>query len=172
IGPATYPIYTLSLHDALPIYNIPMLRSLFKGREDVFAVRWEKGNHSGYMPAYQYDPHHYRMHKINGGTFQNYNHKNYLPLTEKEIKKHLAGGQQIGIYPLLADNTSWFLVADFDKQNWKDEAVTFLTACNEKRIPAYLERSRSGNGAHVWIFFQKPYPAVKSRNIFTSILQQ
>lgn len=153
-------------------HNIPMLRSLFKGREDVFAVRWEKGNRSGYMPAYQYDPHHYRMHKINGGTFQNYNHKNYLPLTEKEIKKHLAGGQQIGIYPLLADNTSWFLVADFDKQNWKDEAVTFLTACNEKGIPAYLERSRSGNGAHVWIFFQKPYPAVKSRNIFTSILQQ
>src|SRR5690554_3375645 len=153
-------------------HNISILRSLFKGREDVFAVRWEKGNRSGYMPAYQYDPHHYRMHKISGGTFQNYHHKGYLSLTENEIQKHLDGIQQIGIYPLLTDNTSWFLVADFDKQNWKSEAVTFLTACNKKGIPAYLERSRSGNGAHVWIFFQKPYPAVKSRNVFTFILQQ
>lgn len=152
--------------------QINTFRSLFKGREDVFAVRWEKDGKSGYMPAYHYDPYHYRVHKMNGGTFQNYPHKSYLPLTENEILKHFNGIQQIGVYPLLTDNTSWFLVADFDEQDWKDEAVTFLNVCKEKNIPAYLERSRSGNGGHVWIFFDKAYPAVRSRKIFISILEQ
>lgn len=145
---------------------------LFKGREDVFAIRWEKSGKSGYIPAYRYDPYHYRIHKMNGGTFANYPNKTYLPFTNHEIQKHLNGLQQIGIYPLLQDNTSWFLVADFDKQNWNQEAVNFLNACKEKNIPAYLERSRSGNGAHVWIFFATPYPAIKSRKIFISILEQ
>jgi len=152
--------------------HINTFHFLFKGREDVFAIRWEKSGKSGYMPAYHYDPYHYRVHKMNGGTFSNYPHKTYLPFTDSEIHKHLNGIQQVGVYPLLQDNTSWFLVADFDKQNWKEEAVNFLSACKEKNIPAYLERSRSGNGGHVWIFFDKPYPAIRSRKIFISILEQ
>lgn len=152
--------------------HIDVFRSLFKGREDVFAIRWEKPGKSGYMPAYRYDPYHYRTHKMKGGTFANYAHKTYLPLTNNEILKHLDGIQQIGVYPLLQDNTSWFLAADFDKQNWKTESVQFLNACIEKNIPAYLERSRSGNGGHVWVFFGKPYPAIKSRKIFISLLEQ
>lgn len=153
-------------------FQIDIFRNLFKGREDVFAIRWEKGSKSGYMPSYQYDPFHYRMHKMNGGTFQNYLHKSYLPLTDYEIQKHLNGNHQIGVYPLLPDNSSWFLVADFDKKNWKVEAITFLNACKAKNISAYLERSRSGNGGHVWIFFDKPYPAIKSRKLFIDILEQ
>ena len=146
--------------------------SLFKGREDVFAVRWEKGNKSGYTPAVFYDPYRFRAHKMNGGTFQNFTEKSYLKLTNEQIQKHLDGFHQIGIYPLLQDNTTWFLAADFDKTNWQEEAVIFLNACNEKGIPAYLERSRSGNGGHVWIFFDNPYPAIRSRKIFISILEQ
>lgn len=146
-----------------PNKQIETFRSLFKGREDVFAIRWEKSGKSGYMPANHYDPYHYRVHKMNGGTFANYPHKVYLPFTDNEIQKHLNGTQQIGVYPLLQDNTSHFLVADFDKQNWKEEVVIFLTACRERNIPAYLERSRSGNGGHIWIFFDKPYPAIRSR---------
>lgn len=146
--------------------------SLFKGREDVFAVRWEKGNKSGYMPAVFYDPYRFRAHKMNGGTFQNFTEKSYLKLTDEQIQKHLDGFHHIGIYPLLQDNTTWFLAADFDKANWQKEAITFLHACNEKGIPAYLERSRSGNGGHVWIFFDNPYPAIRSRKIFISILEQ
>jgi superfamily II DNA or RNA helicase len=152
--------------------NINLFRSLFKGREDVFAVRWEKGNKSGYMPAYFYDPYRLRAHKINGGTFQNFTEKSYLKLTDEQIQKHLDGYHQIGVYPLLQDNTTWFLVADFDKTNWQKEAIAFLNACIEKEIPTYLERSRSGNGGHVWIFFDKPYPAIRSRKIFISILEQ
>ena len=153
-------------------FQIATFRSLFKGREDVFAVRWEKGKKSGYMPAYFYDPYRLRAHKMNGGTFQNFTEKSYSKLTDGQIQKHLEGFHHIGVYPLLQDNTTWFLVADFDKANWQEETVTFLNACKAKEIPAYLERSRSGNGGHVWIFFNKPYSAIRSRKIFISILEQ
>jgi superfamily II DNA or RNA helicase len=152
--------------------QIQIFKSAFKGREDVFAVRWEKESKSSYMPAFFYDPYMYRAHKIKGGTFQNYKDKSYLKLTDKEIAKHLNGEQLIGIYPLLSDNSSWFLVADFDKENWIAEAMLFIKYCQQKGFPAYLERSRSGNGGHVWLFFEQPYPAIRSRKIFISILEQ
>ena len=155
-----------------PINNVKLFKSVFAGRDDVFAVRWEKGNKSGYMPAYFYDPYRYRAHKMNGGTFQNYADKEYLPFTEKEIEKHLNGEQHIGVYPLLKDNTSWFIVADFDKVDWLEDCKKFINSCTEKGIPAYLERSRSGKGGHVWIFFEQPYPAIKSRKIFITILEE
>lgn len=155
-----------------PINNAKLFKSVFAGRDDVFAVRWEKGNKSGYMPAYFYDPYRYRAHKMNGGTFQNYADKEYLPFTEKEIEKHLNGEQHIGVYPLLKDNTSWFIVADFDKVDWLEDCKKFINSCTEKGIPAYLERSRSGKGGHVWIFFEQPYPAIKSRKIFITILEE
>jgi superfamily II DNA or RNA helicase len=152
--------------------NIPLFHSLFKGREDVFAIRWEKGAKSGYMPAYFYDPYRYKAHVLKGGTFQNFAEKSYLPLTDEQIAKHLGGKQQIGLYPLLPDNTSWFIAADFDKENWAEECRNFLKVCEDKNIPAYLERSRSGKGGHVWIFFEQPYPASKSRKIILSLLME
>jgi hypothetical protein len=152
--------------------QIQLFKSVFKGREDVFAVRWEKEKKSGYMPAYFYDPYMYRAHKMKGGTFQNYTDKTYLELTDQEIAKHLNGEQLIGVYPLLKDNTSYFLVADFDEESWVDECKVFLKECDKNGIPAYLERSRSGNGGHVWIFFEQPYPAIRSRKIFISILER
>lgn len=159
--------------------QVQLFKSVFKGREDVFAIRWEKparpsggGNKSGYMPAYSFDPYFYRAHKAKGGTFQSYKDKTYLALTDDQIKKHLKGDQLIGTYPLLTDNTSWFIVADFDEEKWADECRTFINACLEKGIAAYLERSRSGKGGHVWIFFDQPYPAAQSRKIFISILQE
>jgi len=154
------------------VENINLFRSIFKGREDVFAIRWEKGSKTGYMPAYYFDPYLYKAHKIKGGTFQNYTDKSYLKLTDEQIAKHLNGEQHIGIYPLLPDNTSWFITADFDKENWMDECMAFLKACQAKEIPAYLERSRSGKGGHVWIFFEEAYPALKSRKICIAMLQQ
>lgn len=152
--------------------QIELFKSLFKGRDDVFAVRWEKGSKNGYMPKYQYDPYQYRMHKMQGGTFQNYNEKIYLPYSDDQIAMHLRGEQLIGIYPLLKDNTSWFIAADFDKANWENECGVFIKSCNEINVPAYLERSRSGNGGHVWIFFDQPYPALKSRKIIISLLEK
>ena len=152
--------------------QIQLFKSIFKGREDVFAVRWENGKKSGYMPAYTYDPYLYRVHKMQGGTFQNYQDKTYLPLSDKEIEKHLRGEQLVGIYPLLQDNTSWFIAADFDDDIWLEECKTFLKICFEYDIPAYLERSRSGQGGHIWIFFKQPYPAIRSRKIILSLLEK
>jgi len=105
--------------------NIPLFRSLFKGREDVFAIRWEKGAKSGYMPAYFYDPYRYKAHVLKGGIFQNFTEKSYLPLTNEQIARHLNGKQHIGLYPLLSDNTSWFIAADFDKENWAEDVEAF-----------------------------------------------
>ena len=152
--------------------KVNLIRNLFKGREDVFARYWEKGNKKGYMPAYQYDPYMYRLHVIKGGTFDDYKDKTRLPLTDHQIFKHLDGEQLIGIYPLLMDNTSWFIAADFDKENWAADCRTFIIACKEKDIPAYLERSRSGKGGHVWIFFDQPCPAIISRKIVSTLLEQ
>lgn len=109
---------------------------------------------------------------MKGGSFNEYSEKELMNLSDEQILKHLKGEQFIGIYPLLKDNTSWFIVADFDGENWIVECSIFLKACAAKNIPAYLERSRSGNGGHVWIFFEVPYPASKSRRIIISILQQ
>ncbi|MEX2568525.1 MAG: DEAD/DEAH box helicase family protein [Cyclobacteriaceae bacterium] len=159
--------------------KLNLFKSLFKGREDVFAIRWEKparssggGIKSGYMPAYHYDPYMYRLHKMKGGTFKDYKDKTYLPLTDQQLLKHFNGEKLIGIYPLLQDNKSWFIAADFDKEKWAEECRLFLNICKEQDIPAYLERSRSGKGGHVWIFFDKPYPAIKSRKILISLLEQ
>lgn len=150
--------------------HLTTFKLLFNGRQDIFATRWELPNKSGYMPAYYYDPYHYRVHKMKGGTFQNYTDKSFLPLTDDQIIKHLNGEHFIGIYPLLQDNTSWFIAADFDKGDWVSAAQQFIRHCQEENLPAYLERSRSGNGAHVWIFFDRPIPAYKSRKVILSLL--
>lgn len=108
--------------------HLHLFQSLFRGREDIFAVRWEKGKRNGYMPAYSYDTYLYRIHKMKGGTFKNYKDKTYSRLTGQEIRKHLRGEQFIGIYPLLMDNTSWFIAADFDKEHWAEESRKLIAA--------------------------------------------
>jgi superfamily II DNA or RNA helicase len=152
--------------------ELTIFKSLFKGREDIYATRWEKGNKSGYAPAYTFDPYNFKMHRMKGGTFQNYTNKQYQQFTDDQLIKHLQGEQLIGIYPLLEDNTSWFIAVDFDKGSWEEECKAFIKICESKNIPAYLERSRSGKGGHVWVFFERNYPAFKSRAIFRSLLEE
>jgi hypothetical protein len=66
---------------------------------------------------------------------------------------------------MLADETCWFLAADFDKAAWRDDAAAFLAACEARGVPAALERSRSGRGGHVWIFFAEPVPVPLARRL-------
>ena len=152
--------------------RLNLYKSLFKGREDVFALRWEKNGKSSYMPAYSFDPHRYRLHRMKGGTFQTFTDKTYQGLTDDHLIKHLKGEQVVGLYPLLQDNTSWFIAADFDEADWIEECSKFIKICEEYDIPAYLERSRSGKGGHVWVFFEEPYEAFRSRKIMTALLQK
>jgi superfamily II DNA or RNA helicase len=162
----------LDISDAL----IKEFLSLFRGREDVFALRWEKDGKSGYMPAYDLNWDEFSKHKANGGTLKDFPGKQFSKLTEKRSINHLTGKEIIGLYPLLTDNSSWFIVADFDeslssKKSWMEECLLFMEACKALQIPSCLERSRSGKGGHVWIFFDASYPAVKSRKIMLHILE-
>lgn len=131
--------------------RLKLFKTLFRGREDIFALRWEKDKKKGYMPAYSYDPYMYRLHKQRGGTFKNYKDKTYLRLDDFQIKKHLKGTQAIGVYPLLKNNTSSFIVADFDKEGWQEQSKQALSVCEEFNIPAYLERSRFRIGNTVFL---------------------
>jgi superfamily II DNA or RNA helicase len=96
--------------------------------------------------------------------------KEYFPLTDQVIHDHLTGKLTAGVYPLLADETCCFLAADFDKATWQDDVRAFLDTCGEWKVPAVLERSRSGRGGHVWIFFEVPLPAGLARKLGAAIL--
>ena len=86
------------------------------------------------------------------------------------MRDHLLGRHTVGIYPLLLDETCWLLAADFDKKSWKDDALAFVETCRQLSVPAALERSRSGNGAHVWIFFDGAVHAATARKLGCHIL--
>lgn len=152
--------------------NIELYKSLFRGREEIYAVRWERDGKSGYMPAYEVDWTNYEKHKLQGGTFSNYRNKKLLPYNNTAIKIHLEGKATHGIYPLLEDNTSYFIAVDFDKTNWDTSILKLYGACQKQKIQSYIEKSRSGNGGHLWIFFEKPFPAIQSRKIMFELLRQ
>lgn len=156
--------------------QILIFQSLFKGRDDVFAIRWEKEGKSGYVPAYDLNWEEFSRYKVSGGTLKDFPNKQFSKLTEQRILNHLYGKEIIGLYPLLADNSSWFIVADFDEnlasnKTWMEECRVFIKACQQLKLPVYLERSRSGKGGHAWIFFTSNYPAYKSRKIILHILE-
>ena len=144
-----------------PDEKVKLFRSLFLGRDDVYAVRWEgRDGKKGYSPAYR------RV----WGTPQSDEPKEYFPLTEQVLHDHLIGKLTVGVYPLLADETCWFLAADFDKTTWQDDVRAFLHTCAEWKVPAVLERSRSGHGGHIWIFFAARLPAKLARELGAAIL--
>ncbi|MBV9342700.1 MAG: hypothetical protein JO159_17670 [Acidobacteria bacterium] len=85
------------------------------------------------------------------------------------MKSHLLGKETIGVYPLLPDETCWFLAVDFDK-NGQEDSIAFMDTCREMQVPAALERSRSGKGGHVWIFFERAVPPIIARKLGCAIL--
>ena len=93
-----------------------------------------------------------------------------LPLTDRAIRQHLQGEITIGHIPLLPDETCWFLALDFDKAGWQEDISAFAAACSEKGVPVAVERSRSGAGGHVWVFFERPLPATMARRLGCALL--
>ena len=151
--------------------KIALFRSLFRGREDVYPVRWEtkRTGRSGYFPACanKWNRRICQMPRVKCGECRN---RKFLPLTDDVIRDHLSGKHTIGLYTLHADETCWFLAVDFDKDSWQEDARAFLATCREMGVPAALERSRSGNGGHAWIFFDRPIEAAQPRRLGCAIL--
>ncbi|MDE2218359.1 MAG: DEAD/DEAH box helicase [Patescibacteria group bacterium] len=152
--------------------QLELYMSLFRGRTDVYARHWEKDGRSGYSPAYEFNWDEFMAHKRRGGSMKDFENKKLIPLTNEVVKKHLLGQHVVGIYPILPENTSHFIAADFDGENWLADSKAFITACTEVGLSTYLERSRSGNGGHVWIFFSEPYPCYKSRQIALELIRK
>ena len=162
-----------------PAEKIALFRSLFRGREDVFPRRWtnSRSGRSGYAPACanEWAPRICGKPRIK---CRDCLHQAFIPVTDEVIDRHLRGrgadGRDftIGVYPMLADETCRFLAIDFDKKTWRRDVVVFLATCRAKEVPAALERSRSGNGGHVWIFFTEPVPAASARRLGAWLLTE
>jgi superfamily II DNA or RNA helicase len=152
--------------------KIALFRRLFRGRADVFPIRWENRTtgRSGYAPACANE---WRRGicekpKVKCSACQN---QAFLTVDDGTIERHLRGTDAdgspfvMGVYPMLADSTCSFLAADFDEGEWRRDAFAFRNACERHGIPVAIERSRSGNGAHAWIFFDEPIPATLARRL-------
>ncbi|MHB8692114.1 MAG: TOTE conflict system archaeo-eukaryotic primase domain-containing protein [Solirubrobacteraceae bacterium] len=140
--------------------KVALVRRLFRGRDDVYALRWESARtgKSGYAPA-------------TAEGWSRHGPKTYLPLSDEAIERHLRGRESVGVYPLLVDDTCWFLACDLDGTTWQLDALALLEACAEYGVSSALERSRSGIGGHVWVFFAAPVPATAARRLGALLLR-
>jgi superfamily II DNA or RNA helicase len=163
--------------------KIRLFRSLFRGREDVFPRRFEtkKTGKSGYQPCCRKEwiKGLCRRPKIKCHDCES---RDFIPVTDEVIESHLLGRDvlmkrskrdyTIGVYPLLPDETCWFLAVDFDKESWMDDVSAYIETCERLNVPVALERSRSGNGGHVWIFFSEPISAKLARQLGAFLLTE
>jgi superfamily II DNA or RNA helicase/very-short-patch-repair endonuclease len=159
--------------------KIALFRSLFRGREDVYPRRFEsrKTGRAGYSPACANEWAQGICEKPRIKCSE-CSHRRFLPVTDEVIRWHLSGQDDhgrhfvMGVYPMLLDETCFFLAADFDKATWQDDATAFLETCRQKNLPAVLERSRSGHGGHIWFFFNEAVPATLARKLGAYILTE
>jgi superfamily II DNA or RNA helicase len=167
-------------HQSSQENKVRLFRSLFRGRDDVFPRRFEnsKTGKSGYAPVCR--------NEWAAGICQKpkiscaeCNFRAFVPVNDEIIRNHLRGNDPqeyatkdftAGVYPLLTDETCWFLAVDFDKSTWMEDAKAFLETCAGYQVPAVLERSRSGNGGHIWIFFEAPIQAATARKLGSLLL--
>ncbi len=162
--------------------KIALFRSLFRGRDDVYARRFEslKTGKQGYHPACRNEWASGVCNKPKGRC-DDCAHRDLLPVTDDVVRNHLLGidprerpGHDftIGLYPMLLDETCWFLAVDLDNASWQEDARGFLETCRHFDVPAALERSRSGNGGHCWIFLSEPVPTALARRMGAFLLTQ
>jgi superfamily II DNA or RNA helicase len=151
--------------------KVAIFRRLFRGRTDVYPIRWESKTtgKSGYAPACanEWRAGVCEKPRIKCGDCAN---RLLIPLSDSVIYDHLAGLHTVGIYPLQADDTCYFLAVDFDEAEWREDARAFVQSCDELGVFAALEISRSGKGAHAWIFFAQSVSARDARRLGTAII--
>ena len=147
-----------------PKVKVAFFGTLFAARTDIYAVRWEntRTGQKGWLPA------------VRGGWRKGIPHaeRDYLPLTAEVLSAHLSGQMHIGLYPLLDGDRCCWLAADFDGSAAMLDALNYVKAARALGVPAGLEVSRSGTGAHAWVFFTGPVPAETARRLGTGLLRE
>ncbi len=160
------PLAVEALIPRTSVEKIKLFRSLFRGREEVFPIRFmsKKAGKPGYAPACRnkFVQGVCELPKVKCGQCPT---QAFRPFDDDAVLGHLTGRHIMGVYPLLDDETCWFLAADFDKRSWTDDVRAFIETCRRVGLPATVERSRSGNGAHVWFFFSAPVSASIARRM-------
>jgi superfamily II DNA or RNA helicase len=159
--------------------KVALFRELFRGRADVFPIRWDnaKSGKSGYAPACHNEWRRGVCEKprVKCSVCPN---QAFIEVSDDLIERHLRGTTStgtsfvMGIYPMLPDGICCLLAADFDRDDWQRNALAYVETCNLLNIPCTLERSRSGNGAHAWIFFQEPVAATAARRLGSFIITE
>lgn len=156
-----------------PAEKVALFRSLFRGRDDVHPRLWtnSKSGRTGYAPACanEWVRGVCEKPRVRCGECPN---QAFTPVSDQVIADHLQGRHVLGVYPLLLDETCWFIAADFDKANWMADTGAFRDACDVAGLSVHVERSRSGNGAHAWFFFESPVPAATARRMACFLLTQ
>jgi len=151
--------------------KVALFRRLFQGRTDVYPVRWQSKTtgKTGYSPACanEWRAGVCEKPRIKCGDCSK---RLLIPLSDSVIYDHLAGEHTVGVYPLLEDDNCHFLAVDFDEAEWRDDARAFIQSCEELGVPAALEISRSGKGAHAWVFFASKVSARDARRLGTAII--
>ena len=152
--------------------KIALFGELFRGRQEVHAVRWEnKQGRQGYVLACDNEWRQGICHKpkVKCGECL---HQALQPLDQRAFYEHLSGLRTVGLYPLLPGDDTWLLALDFDKFDWEEAVKALRYACSEWEIPCSVERSRSGDGAHVWLFFEQAIPARLARQLGFALLDK
>lgn len=151
--------------------RVELFRRLFRGRADVYPICWENKStgKSGYDPACANE---WRAGVCENPRIKCGDGSNLLviPLSDAVIYDHLAGKHTVGVYPLLENDTCYFLAVDFDEADWRGDARVFMQSCHELGVPAALEISRSENGSHAWMFFGNRVSARDARRLGTAII--
>ena len=153
--------------------KVALFKSYFRGRDDVYAKLWinNKTGKRGYSPVCKHEWGRVLCRKpaIKCSECPN---QGFLSPDEIAIRQHLTGAQVMGVYPMLKNESCYFLAMDFDKENWMDDVRAIMQSCHEEGVPAAVERSRSGSGGHVWIFFSEEVPAVTARRLGSFLITQ
>jgi hypothetical protein len=166
-------------HQSPPAEKIALFRSLFRGREEVYPARFEsvKSGKSGYSPVCgnEWVRGICEKPRIKCGDCR---FQKWLPVTDEVVRRHLSGVDEkgrafvAGVYPMLLDERCFFLAVDLDEGDWAADARAFLQTCERLKVPAVLERSRSGKGGHVWVFFAEAIPAALARKLGAHVLTE
>lgn len=154
--------------------RVRLFASLFRGRTDVFATRWEsrtQAGRAGWAPrcANEWKPGLCHKPQVKCATCD---HRRFVALSEHEVRRHLEGHQTIGIYPLLGDETCHLVAIDLDGPSWRQDVEAVRAAASGLEVPVLVERSRSGDGAHVWVLFDEPVAAPTARAVGSRLLTE